>query len=411
MRHHLPPQQAALPMHLMLAMLPWIASSAALRQLSSASTPWKSATPPLERSAAARLESLWEKLLSDTKLAQAVERESRHRATEFLQGVMRYQQTPYEREPEEFNTVFSCGGVRLLAWGERTSSAAAVLLVPSLINRYYVLDLTRKLSLARYLHEQGLRVYVVDWGNPTRAEQYFDTALYVSERLIPMVEWMRGAGASSLTVAGYCMGGLLALALATSRPDLVDRLACFATPWDFSVPEFPKTALCETDVQQLEAYIMAGDNVSAETIHTLFHLANPFAYQNKLREFVHMKGESQKTSDFLAVERWANDGVPMTRGVAKDCLIDWAYRNSTARLQWRVCGRKVNPETIGCPAFIAAPAGDKIVPSASSLPLARLFRNATVVQPDAGHVGMIVGNNHKAALWEPFTQWVACQSA
>ena len=57
------------------------------------------------------------------------------------------------------------GAARLLDYG-RGAAVPAVLIVPSLINRHYILDLLRERSFVRYLAAQGLRPLVLDWGEP-----------------------------------------------------------------------------------------------------------------------------------------------------------------------------------------------------------------------------------------------------
>lgn len=399
---------AALPMHLMLAMQPWLAlrsvSQLSSEQFQGLQTSLHNLPNPGE------LGVLWQRILSDKNLRNAAESEAKDRLTSFLQGVVRYKETPYTRNVAEFPAVFTKGSSRLLDCGGK-QGAPLVLLVPSLINRYYVLDLTPELSFARYLKAQGMHVYIVDWGVPGETEQGYNCASYVSEHLATMAEWIKRSEDEHLTLAGYCMGGLLTLALACARPDLVDALACFATPWDYSVPDFPRIALPEHEVVNMRKYIAAHETLPAEAIHTLFHLANPYAFQAKLRDFQRMKAGGREMQDFLAIEQWVQDGVPMTRGVAEDCLIAWGQQNHTATLQWRACGRVVNPSHLAIPVFIAAPTEDRIVPTSSALPLAKLCRNATVVQPASGHVSMVVGKHRKSALWEPFASWLKAQTA
>jgi polyhydroxyalkanoate synthase len=38
--------------------------------------------------------------------------------------------------------------------------------------------------------------------------------------------------------------------------------------------------------------------------------------------------------------------------------------------------------------------------------LARRLKNAKIIEPAAGHIGMIAGTNARRALWEPFIQWL-----
>ena len=51
-----------------------------------------------------------------------------------------------------------------------------MLVVPSLINRWEVLDLTAEKSLLRAMAAHGLRPYLVDWGTPNDEERRFDIA-------------------------------------------------------------------------------------------------------------------------------------------------------------------------------------------------------------------------------------------
>ncbi len=404
-------RQGALPLHLTLAMLPWLASNAAL-QLSKSGLSVSSAMPVMGASpAAAKLGLAWRKLLSDPKLAQAAEAEARKRAAKFLQGLSHYQKVPYERNVEEPACVLKAGAVRLLSYACDKPDAPVVFLIPSLINRYYILDLAQKISFARYLQGCGIQVYIVDWDTPSEHEKNFDCGLYVTQVLVPMAQWIRNHSGGPVILGGYCMGGLLSLALAQISPDLADGLALFAAPWDFFAPSFPRVAMQGVPEEIVSGYVNGRDLLPAETIHTLFHCANPYAFQNKISEFAGMNPDSPATQEFLAVEHWVNDGVAMTRGVARDCLIEWSQRNAPASGQWRVGGQVIDPRKLTLPCFIAAPQDDRIVPSDCARPLAQLLKHHRLVEPRSGHVGMMVGSRRKTGLWEPFTQWISGQFA
>jgi poly(3-hydroxyalkanoate) synthetase len=397
-------QQGALPLHLTLAMLPWLACLQAL-PLSKSGLNGLSALPPGRLPGAQKLREAWNALLEDPLLAQAAETEARKRATQFLEGLYQYQQNDFARDVDEPGAVFTQGSAKLLSYGTQ-DGAPAIFLIPSLINRYYILDLTQRLSLARYLRARGFSVFVVDWGEPGTGERDFNCALYVTETLVPMAEWIRAHTSGPLIPTGYCMGGLLALALARIRADLADAAAFLATPWDFSAPEFPRFSLREEEIEVVAGYIDGRETMPAETIHTLFHCANPYAFQSKLRQFARMDKSHPATQEFLAVEHWVNDGIPMTRGVAHDCLIGWTQRNAPASGQWRVGGQGVDPEKLRMPCFVAVPQDDRIVPSSCALPLAKLLPKATLIEPRSGHISMMVGSRRKANLWEPFSEWV-----
>src|SRR4029077_2221749 len=104
-----------------------------------------------------------------------------------------------------------------------------LLFVPSLINRATVLDLTGERSMMRYLAANGARVLLLDWGWPGEVERSFSLTDYIAGRL----ERALLAAGRQVVLVGYCMGGLLAVAAAQRRPDLIRALALLATPWDF----------------------------------------------------------------------------------------------------------------------------------------------------------------------------------
>ena len=76
------------------------------------------------------------------------------------------------------DAVYSENKWRLLRYRPRPASEGGlafrtpVLLVPSLINRHYVLDLQPGRSFAAWLVARGHDVFIVDWGTPTDEDRY-----------------------------------------------------------------------------------------------------------------------------------------------------------------------------------------------------------------------------------------------
>src|SRR5579872_3336738 len=89
--------QGALPLHLTLAMLPWLASLTALPLSRNGWRNWNIPSPAMHPPAAVKLRRAWEELLADPQLAGAVEEEARKRAVEFLEGLSQYQQSAFMR--------------------------------------------------------------------------------------------------------------------------------------------------------------------------------------------------------------------------------------------------------------------------------------------------------------------------
>ena len=216
-----------LPAHLLSAIVLWLSSRAALMS-------WRGGSPLSNAPAENPLQALakeFEKLGVD-RVAAALDRELLRRAQDFAAGLQAYRRHPFRRAAPRTPVAWQEGNVRLLDYGS-ARKAPAVLVVPSLINRYYVLDLLPEQSFLRHLAASGLRPFVVDWGEPGAAERDFTLSDYIAGPLDRVLTKARDLTRGPVTIIGYCMGGLLALALALRRPSDTAALALLATPWDF----------------------------------------------------------------------------------------------------------------------------------------------------------------------------------
>ncbi len=318
-------------------------------------------------------------------------------------GIAAYRRHPWQRSLPDPPALWTEGDARLLDYAHHAApDALPVLFVPSLINRAYVLDLLPDRSLLRWLAAQGLRPLLLDWGWPGAAER----AMTLTDVIAGPLERAMAAVGRPVVLAGYCMGGLLALAAALRRPELVRALALLATPWDFhgAGPDQPRRV--GASLLLLEPMLAATGTLPVDALQSLFALPDPGAIAAKFRAFARMDQESEAARDFVALEDWLNDGVPLAAPVAREALGGWYGANAPGRGAWHVAGRTVDPAALAVPAFVAAPLRDRIVPPESALPLARLIPGAVLHQPAAGHIGMVAGPRARDALWLPLLDWL-----
>jgi pimeloyl-ACP methyl ester carboxylesterase len=318
-----------------------------------------------------------------------------------IAGLAGYRRHPFARTAPDPPAIWAEGGSRLLDYG---GEGPPVLFVPSLVNRAYVLDLVPERSLMRWLPGQGLRTLLLDWGWPGEAERLFTLTDYVAGRL----ERALAAAPGPVVLAGYCMGGLLALAAALRRPDRVRALALLATPWDFHAgPDGARRARTAAAlVPGLEALMEPTGALPVDTIQSLFAMLDPFGVAQKFRAFARLAPDSERARLFVALEDWLNDGIPLPAPVARQCLAGWYGRNEPGRLAWRIAGQVVDPAAWAGPAFVAIPERDRIVPPASAAAAAARLREVTTHIAAGGHIGMVAGAGAEAALWQPLVSWL-----
>lgn len=321
-----------------------------------------------------------------------------------IAGIAAYRRHPWQRTLEDPPTIWTEGGSRLLDYGP--PNGRPVLFVPSLINRAYVLDLAADYSMLRWFAGQGVRPLLLDWGWPEDTERRFSVTDYVAGRLERAMTAALRAGGIPPVLAGYCMGGTLAVAAAQRRPDLIAGLALLAAPWDFHAPEPDRALQAAQTLPMLEPALGATQTLSVDLLQSLFAMLDPWSVADKYRAFARLSPDGERAKLFVALEDWLNDGVPLAAEVARTCLGEWYGENAPARGNWHIAGLPVDPGAIDTPTFVAVPGRDRIVPPESARPLARLIPGAVLHEPAAGHIGMAAGTRAEVALWRPLLDWL-----
>ncbi len=397
------PRQGPRPLalHLTIALTVLLTSPGGLPFLKSGSLPWK---PPL-RGRALEIGRLADSIGGATgrEFSRAVDREMRRRLDLFFTGVERYRHHPYRRDLVDPPVLWAEGSTRLLDFG---GEGRPVLFVPSLVNRAYILDLSARRSLLRWLATQGLRPLLVDWGMPGALERRYTLTDYVAGRLDRALDAALDAVGGPMPAVGYCMGGMLAASLALRRKRDIDGLCLLATPWDFSGGEAGNARAASALISIFGPALDTWGEMPVDVLQSMFAQVDPLLALRKFSQFGRLEGHSSQAANFVALEDWLNDGIPLVAAVARDCIAGWYGRNDPMRGNWLIAGQPVEPRNIRQPTLALIPANDRIVPPASALALARLIPGAEIQTPSLGHIGMVVSAGAQTAVWEPLARWL-----
>ena len=236
---------------------------------------------------------------------------------------------------------------------------------------------------------------MLDWGEPGEKEKSFGIENYVS-RVNKAIEQIEG----KITLVGYCMGGLMALASALNNQKKLNGLALLATPWDFHSPDTDRLQFGMQEIQNLQDMLSKMEIIPKELIYLMFYFLDPWPVHSKY-------SRTHDDSDLLAREHWVHDGIAMARKVAEESFIEMSCYNVTQNLKWRILDKIIDPANIQIPTFVAIPSFDRVVPPLCARPLAELIPGATTISCPTGHVGMIVGKNAREHLWAPLVKWLS----
>src|ERR1700691_6347659 len=102
-----------------------------------------------------------------------------------------------------------------------------LLIVPPVINKYYVLDLAAGRSMAEYLVSTGLQVFMISWRNPDARHAKWNLDTYGQAVLDAMDATTRITGTEQTAVAATCSGGIIAAMVAAHLAHIgqQDRIA------------------------------------------------------------------------------------------------------------------------------------------------------------------------------------------
>lgn len=309
-------------------------------------------------------------------------------------------------EPTPKDTVFEDGPARLYRFRPVSENPGpTVLLVPSMINRWYVLDLHEGASLAAACVEAGLDTYCLDWGIPRDEDRYLTWSL-VLERLGRMVRRVcRLSGQDQIGMLGYCMGGTLCGIWTALNPEPVKTLINLAGPFDFSHAGLLGGM---TDERWFDAEAIAeAGNVSSSQMQSGFISMRPTSQIGKWVSYLSKVENPEFRHAFKALDTWAQDNIPFPGAAYVTYIQDLYQQNRLVQGQHYVKGRRVDLGDITCPVLTIGASRDHICPAAAAQGLNDTVGSEVkeMVVVRGGHVGAVVGSRAQTQLYPVITDW------
>jgi polyhydroxyalkanoate synthase len=267
--------------------------------------------------------------------------------------------------------------------------AQPLLIVTSLVSRSYILDLLPGSSAVEFLRDQGFDVFMLDWGIPDELDADNSLETYVDEYLPRAVAAVRReTGCEELTIAGYCLGGVLSVLYANSHEDAgVRNLVLMATPVDFEEMGPMVAALREGRLDP-EHLIDETGNVPAEVLYSGFFMLAPTTIVAQRATLLQNLWNDEFVRGYQAMAQWARDQVPFPGAVFREVVELLVRRNALMDGALRVGGREVGFATTGANVLNAMAENDTVVPRAAAEPI-----GALVGQPDRRHELLLPGGH------------------
>ncbi|WP_409565867.1 class III poly(R)-hydroxyalkanoic acid synthase subunit PhaC [Methylobacterium sp. J-077] len=296
-----------------------------------------------------------------------------------------------------------------------------VLIVYGLIGRYTMADLQEDRSLVRNLLNLGLDLYVVDWGNPGRADRYVTIDDYVDDYLAECVAFIgAAAGREKINLLGICEGGVFTTCYAALYPERVNAMVLTITPIDFHADTRETRAghgfinvwtrsLSPEDVDRL---IDAQGSLPGAFMGSVFSMMTPMRTMTKYNlDLLDALDDKKKFLNFLRMEKWIADRPDHPGEAAKQWLKDLYQDNKLVQSTFVLGGRTVDLKRIACPVLNVFAQDDHIIPPATSQALKDKIGtdDYTELGLPGGHVGVFVGGKAQKLLGSGIADWLGAR--
>ena len=292
--------------------------------------------------------------------------------------------------------------------------ATPLIIVFALVNRPYILDLKKGRSVVSHFVDRGFDTYLIDWGSPTYADRHLTIDDHVNGYLSNVVDFVRErAGTPKASLLGYCMGGTMSTMFTALHQERVKNLMLLAAGIDFSTRDGLLNLWTQPEYFDVDKFVDAFGNCPAEFLQASFLLLKPV--QNLIEKpinFFEIADNPEAVDDFLTMEAWLNDNIPVAGEVYREFVKYLYQQNLLVQNKMPVGKHTVDLRKINCPILNIMARNDDLVPCAQSTPFNDLVSSKdrkSIVIP-AGHIGLAIGGKAQREVWPHACDWLAERS-
>jgi polyhydroxyalkanoate synthase subunit PhaC len=284
-----------------------------------------------------------------------------------------------------------------------------LLLVHALFNRETLLDLQPDRSVILNLLKEGMEVYLVDWGSPTRRDRYLTLDDHLNGYLDNMVELIRRRHRGRrVNLMGVSFGGTFGVIYAALHPAKVKNLVTAVAPTHFDTDKgLLNIWLKEIDADRL---VDTFGNLPGNLLNIAFLLLNPARLLfDKYVGFLENMDNKDFVENFIRMEKWIFDSPDVPGETLRQMLKDLYQQNLLIQGKMEVGDRRVDLKQVDMPLLNIYGRYDHLVPPESCDLLSRRVGSVDTedICLDTGHVGIYVSSRFQKKLIPRIAAWLA----
>jgi poly[(R)-3-hydroxyalkanoate] polymerase subunit PhaC len=335
----------------------------------------------------------------------------------FAQDMLSKPRVPAMVDPDAFavgeNVAITKGAVvlqtsmfELIQYVPKTPKVRAIplLIVPPVINKYYIMDIAPGRSMIEYCVQQGQQVFVISWRNPQARHSDWGFDAYGAAIIEAMDAVQKIAGTDSTHLLATCSGGILAAMTAAhlaeiGEGDRVAGLTLAVTVLDETRAGFAAAAMSDRAAQAALRVSRRKGFLDGRDMAEMFAWLRPtdLVWRYVVNNYV--QGRKPAPFDLLF---WNADTTRMTAALHRDMVLMGLHNALVTPDAVSMLGSPVDLGKISSDAYVIGGVNDHISPWQATYRSARLLgsKDNRYVLSSSGHIAALVNppGNPKASF-------------
>jgi polyhydroxyalkanoate synthase len=269
-----------------------------------------------------------------------------------------------------------------------------LLMVPPVINKYYILDIAPGRSMIEYFLRQGQQVFAISWRNPTAEHRDWDFDTYGQAILDALRAVEKITGTDRTHLQASCSGGILAAMTAAhlgtiGQGDRLASLTLMVTVLDQRKAGFAAAALDEEIANVAIALSARKGYLDGGSLAEVFAWLRPTDLVWRYWVNNYLEGKTPAAFDVLF---WNADTTRMAAGLHRDMVMTGLHNSLTSPGAATMLGSPVDLAKLTTDVYVVAGIADHISPWQACYRSARLLGsdNLRFVLSSSGHIAALV---------------------
>ena len=248
----------------------------------------------------------------------------------------------------------------------KKQNSVPLLIVYALVNRPYMADLQDGRSMIQGLLDEGVDVYLIDWGYPDAADKYLTLDDYINGYINNCVDVIcERHNRKNINLLGICQGGAFSLCYTSLHQEKVKNLITTVTPVDFHTKDDLLSHMVrKIDIDQV---VDTMGNIPGEVLNAAFLSLKPYSLMGqKYVDLVNILDDKDKAMNFMRMEKWIFDSPDLAGEAYREFIKQFYQENGLVKATVKVGNDVVDLGRITIPVLNIYAIHDHLVPPDSS---------------------------------------------